>query len=177
MNSGFLTAIDAKTGSTIAGFGENGKLDVRVGLHRDVSSVRPLQTGNPGRIFENLIIMSLPAGWASDELYLSDLKGKLTNLPIYKLIGGAWKTAIPFYASIGGNGDRSVDGRSLGKRPRPGDNREAVQRRIERFDAGQLRTGDLDRRQGPAAYGGGNPQCRPGEPWRLRRRVGWRFHG
>jgi quinoprotein glucose dehydrogenase len=65
MNSGFLTAIDAKTGSTIAGFGDNGKLDVRVGLHRDVSSLRPLQTGNPGRIFENLIIMSLPAGGAA----------------------------------------------------------------------------------------------------------------
>src|SRR3954451_15501923 len=38
-----------------------------------------------------------------------DIKGKLTGLPIYKLIGGAWKTAVPFYASIGGNGDRSID--------------------------------------------------------------------
>src|SRR5882757_4608299 len=38
-----------------------------------------------------------------------DLKGKLFNQPIYKLIGGAWQTALPFYASIGGNGVRSVD--------------------------------------------------------------------
>ncbi len=65
MNSGYLTAIDAKTGNAIAGFGDNGKVDVRVGLHRDVTSLRPLQTGNPGRIFENLIIMSLPAGGAA----------------------------------------------------------------------------------------------------------------
>src|SRR5262245_53421294 len=65
MNGGFLTAIDAGTGSTIAGFGDNGKVDVRVGLHRDVTGLRPLQTGNPGRIFENLIIMSLPAGGAA----------------------------------------------------------------------------------------------------------------
>ena len=38
-----------------------------------------------------------------------DIKGKLTGLPIYKLLGGAWRTALPFYASIGGNGDRSLD--------------------------------------------------------------------
>jgi glucose dehydrogenase len=65
MNGGHLTAIDARTGSSIASFGDNGKVDVRIGLHRDVSNVRPLQTGNPGRVFENLIIMSLPAGGAA----------------------------------------------------------------------------------------------------------------
>jgi quinoprotein glucose dehydrogenase len=65
INGGFLTAIDARTGQSIPSFGENGRVDVRVGLHRDVSSVRPLQTSNPGRIFENLIIISLPAGGAA----------------------------------------------------------------------------------------------------------------
>jgi len=38
------------------------------------------------------------------------LKGKLFNQPIYKLLGGAWRASLPFYASIGGNGERSVDG-------------------------------------------------------------------
>jgi glucose dehydrogenase len=65
MNGGFLTAIDARTGQTIESFGEKGRVDVRLGLHRDVTNVRPLQTGNPGRIFENLIIISLPAGGAA----------------------------------------------------------------------------------------------------------------
>src|SRR5437870_3009539 len=65
MNGGYLTSIDAKTGNVMASFGDNGKVDVRVGLNRDVTGVRPLQTGNPGRIFENLIIMSLPAGGAA----------------------------------------------------------------------------------------------------------------
>jgi len=65
VNSGFLTAVDASTGKTIETFGDNGRVDLRVGLNRDVTSVRPLQTGNPGRVFENLIIMSLPAGGAS----------------------------------------------------------------------------------------------------------------
>jgi glucose dehydrogenase len=64
VNAGFLTAIDAATGRTIDSFGEKGKVDLRLGLNRDVTGVRPLQTGNPGRIFENLIIISLPAGGA-----------------------------------------------------------------------------------------------------------------
>jgi L-alanine-DL-glutamate epimerase-like enolase superfamily enzyme len=43
------------------------------------------------------------------KIALWDLKGKLTGLPIYKLLGGAWRTALLFYASVGGNGDRSID--------------------------------------------------------------------
>lgn len=52
---------------------------------------------------------ALTGALAAIDIALWDLKGKLTGLPIYKLIGGAWKTAIPFYASIGGNAERSVD--------------------------------------------------------------------
>jgi quinoprotein glucose dehydrogenase len=65
INAGFLTAVDAATGRTIETFGEKGKVDLRIGLNRDVSGVRPLQTGNPGRVFDNLIILSLPAGGAN----------------------------------------------------------------------------------------------------------------
>ncbi len=52
---------------------------------------------------------ALTGALAALDIALWDLKGKLTGLPVYKLIGGAWKTALPFYASIGGNGDRTVD--------------------------------------------------------------------
>ncbi len=52
---------------------------------------------------------ALTSALAALDIALWDLKGKLTRLPVYKLIGGAWKTALPFYASIGGNGERSVD--------------------------------------------------------------------
>jgi L-alanine-DL-glutamate epimerase-like enolase superfamily enzyme len=52
---------------------------------------------------------ALTGALAALDIALWDLKGKSTGLPIYKLIGGAWKTAIPFYASIGGNGERSVE--------------------------------------------------------------------
>src|SRR5499427_4269672 len=64
INGGFLTAVDVATGKTIEAFGEKGKVDIRLGLNRDITGVRPLQTGNPGRIYENLIILSLPAGGA-----------------------------------------------------------------------------------------------------------------
>ncbi len=71
MNAGFLTAIDARTGKTIDSFGDNGRADIRTGLDRDPG--RPLQTNNPGRIFENLIIMPLPAGGASYDATPADI--------------------------------------------------------------------------------------------------------
>jgi L-alanine-DL-glutamate epimerase-like enolase superfamily enzyme len=52
---------------------------------------------------------ALTGALAALDIALWDLKGQATGLPITKLIGGAWRSALPFYASIGGNGDRSVD--------------------------------------------------------------------
>jgi L-alanine-DL-glutamate epimerase-like enolase superfamily enzyme len=46
---------------------------------------------------------------AALDIALWDLKGKALGLPVYKLLGGAWKTRLPFYASIGGNANRTVD--------------------------------------------------------------------
>ncbi len=64
LNAGSLTAIDARTGAAIPSFGDKGRVDVRVGLHRDLSNIRRLQTNNPGRIYQDLFIVSLPAGGA-----------------------------------------------------------------------------------------------------------------
>ena len=61
LNAGYLTAIDARTGNTLQKFGDNGRVDIRVGLDRDIDSFPPLMTNNPGRIFENLFIIPLPA--------------------------------------------------------------------------------------------------------------------
>ena len=71
LNAGFLTAVDAGTGKTVASFGANGRVDLRDALKADgwdITNVRPLATSNPGRVFENLMITSLPAqgaGYAS----------------------------------------------------------------------------------------------------------------
>ena len=49
------------------------------------------------------------AALAAIDIALWDLKGKILQQPIYKLLGGAWRTELPFYASIGGNGVRPID--------------------------------------------------------------------
>jgi len=62
--AGFLTAIDARTGKSVDGFGDHGRVDLRDALKSDgwdTTNVRPLVTSNPGRVFENLVIVSLPA--------------------------------------------------------------------------------------------------------------------
>jgi len=52
---------------------------------------------------------ALTGALAALDIALWDIKGKFLNQPIYKLLGGAWRTGLPFYASIGGNGERSID--------------------------------------------------------------------
>jgi L-alanine-DL-glutamate epimerase-like enolase superfamily enzyme len=52
---------------------------------------------------------ALTGALAAVDIALWDLKGKLFDQPIYKLLGGAWRTSLPFYASIGGNGERTLD--------------------------------------------------------------------
>lgn len=49
------------------------------------------------------------AALAALDIALWDLKGKALGLPVYKLLGGAWRKQMPSYASIGGNAARSVD--------------------------------------------------------------------
>jgi quinoprotein glucose dehydrogenase len=69
---GMLTAINAQNGEVISTFGTNGRVDLRIALHRQVNN--PLQTSNPGRIFENTIIMSLPAQGAQYEANPADVQ-------------------------------------------------------------------------------------------------------
>ena len=53
---------------------------------------------------------ALTGALAAIDIALWDLKGKAFGQPIYKLLGGAWQTELPFYASIGGNGaERPLD--------------------------------------------------------------------
>jgi len=60
---GYVSAIDAKTGKVITSFGNGGKVDLRDGLPKDAAiPPRPLMTDNPGRIFEDTYVVSLPAG-------------------------------------------------------------------------------------------------------------------
>ena len=46
---------------------------------------------------------------AALDIAMWDLKGKLFNQPVYKLLGGAWQTSLTCYSSVGGNAARTVD--------------------------------------------------------------------
>ncbi|HXS95563.1 MAG TPA: PQQ-binding-like beta-propeller repeat protein [Candidatus Limnocylindrales bacterium] len=62
--SGYLYAIDARTGKLVESFADGGRLDLKTGLDR---TTRPLASRTPGRIFENIIIL----GSATGEGYLA----------------------------------------------------------------------------------------------------------
>ena len=54
----FLQQIDARTGEFVRSFGTAGKLDLRAGLPRAGN----VQSGTPGKVFENLIILGSATG-------------------------------------------------------------------------------------------------------------------
>lgn len=60
--NGNLQAIDARTGKSILSFGKNGIVDLREGLGREPNTVARIQSGTPGRIFENLILLGSSTG-------------------------------------------------------------------------------------------------------------------
>jgi len=74
LNGGMITQINAKTGETITSFGDNGKIDLRKALVHPESATRPLQTSNPGRVYQNLFIISLPASGAAYESNPADVQ-------------------------------------------------------------------------------------------------------
>jgi len=49
------------------------------------------------------------AALAALDIALWDIKGKLLGQPVYKLLGGAWRTSLTCYASVGRNATRTVD--------------------------------------------------------------------
>ena len=69
---GYLTAINAQSGNPIAGFGNDGRVDLRIALQRQAA--QPLHTGNPGRIFENTMIVALPAQGISYDATPADVQ-------------------------------------------------------------------------------------------------------
>jgi quinoprotein glucose dehydrogenase len=62
---GYLQELDMKTGTAIPSFGNGGKVDLREGLGRERSNFMEVQSGTPGRVFENLLIL----GSAPGEMY------------------------------------------------------------------------------------------------------------
>ena len=104
-----LQEIDARTGKSILSFGDQGIVDLREGLGRDPKSITRIQTGTPGRVFENLIIL----GSSTGESYLSP-PGDLRAFDI--LTGKTVGSFIPCHtpASTAMRHGRRKHGRTLG---------------------------------------------------------------
>jgi len=60
LQRGDVIAVNARDGELITSFGTNGRVDLRDAMERKPAN--PVGTSNPGRIFENLFIISLPGG-------------------------------------------------------------------------------------------------------------------
>ena len=63
--NGYLQEVNVKTGVTIPSFGNDGRVNLREGLGRDPKTIGEIQSGTPGRVVENLIIL----GSAPGEMY------------------------------------------------------------------------------------------------------------
>ncbi len=63
----FIQEIDAATGKSILTFGNDGVVDLKQGLGRDPKGINRIQSNNPGKVFENLLIL----GSAPGEAFLS----------------------------------------------------------------------------------------------------------
>jgi quinoprotein glucose dehydrogenase len=70
ISGGYITEINALTGAAIPSFGDNGRVDPSADSDRRVG--RP--GGNPGRIYQNTIIVSLPASGASYDSTPGDVR-------------------------------------------------------------------------------------------------------
>src|SRR6266576_3722052 len=53
----YLQEVNARTGVTINTFGNDGRENLREGLGRDPKTMGQVQSGSPGHVFENLIIL------------------------------------------------------------------------------------------------------------------------
>ena len=58
----YLQELDAKTGRSIVTFGNDGVVDLREGLGRDPKAIARVQSGTPGKVFENLILLGSAPG-------------------------------------------------------------------------------------------------------------------
>jgi quinoprotein glucose dehydrogenase len=61
-SNNILHALDARTGKLVDSFGDHGNVDLREGLGRDPKTIRQIESGTPGRVFENLLILGSATG-------------------------------------------------------------------------------------------------------------------
>ena len=97
LNDGMVRAIDANTGKYIPNF----SIDLRDALPAGhAPTPRPLMTNNPGRIFENTYVVSLPAG-------AYDYASAPANIQAYDILTGQLKWVFNVVPRIGEPGSET----------------------------------------------------------------------
>jgi quinoprotein glucose dehydrogenase len=105
LQRGDVVEINAETGEPITSFGNNGKVDLRDAMERKPPGA--VTTSNPGRIFENLFIISLPGG--------ANYGGPPSDVHAYDILTGklAW-----IFHTIPATGEFGADTWPAGSNPR-----------------------------------------------------------
>lgn len=116
----YLQEIDAATGKSILTFGDKGLVDLREELGRDPLSIVRVQSGTPGKIFENLLIlgsgtgesyMSTPGYLRAFDVITGKLAWKFSTIPQPGEFGyETWpKDAYKYIGGVNTWGEISVD--------------------------------------------------------------------
>jgi quinoprotein glucose dehydrogenase len=116
----YLQEIDAVTGKSILTFGDKGLVDLREELGRDPLSIVRVQSGTPGKIFENLLLigsgtgesyMSTPGYLRAYDVITGKLAWKFSTIPQPGEFGyETWpKDAYKYVGGVNTWGEISVD--------------------------------------------------------------------
>jgi len=116
----YLQAVDAVTGKSILTFGDNGLVDLRQGFGRDPKTLARAQSGTPGKIFENLLIlgsgtgesyMSTPGYLRAFDVLTGEIKWTFHTIPTPGEFGyDTWpKDAYRYVGGVNVWGEISVD--------------------------------------------------------------------
>ena len=118
--NGYMQAIDARSGESIRSFGDNGIVDLRLGLARAEGTDRRVQSRSPGKVWKNLLIMGSASGegWVTppgDIRAYDVVTGKLAwqfhTVPLPGELGyDTWpKDAYKYVGGANNWGEMSVD--------------------------------------------------------------------
>ena len=113
------------TDEGVEGIGECSPMNIQVMCYFVETALKPLLIGkNPLDIeqlwndmyfstYELGVMGTQPSCIAGVDIALWDIKGKVANMPLYRLLGGAARTTFTMYKSIGG-GSRMTPAEMLG---------------------------------------------------------------
>jgi quinoprotein glucose dehydrogenase len=115
-SNNILHVLDVRTGKPVDTFGDHGNVDLREGLGRDPKKMRAIESGSPGRVFKNLLIL----GSATGEEYNSPPG----DIRAYDVLTGKM---VPAVFDVDGQEDLAFSARPSLKHLGPGGERATIE--------------------------------------------------